>query len=61
MKKVYINPTIEIVKVTTCNMIATSIQDAVTETKLDPNAPSINDPSEMESRQGRGFWDDEEY
>ena len=38
MKKVYINPTIEIVKVTTCNMIATSIQDAVTETKLDPNA-----------------------
>ena len=50
MKKVYINPTIEIVKVTTCNMIATSIQDAVTETKLDPNATPIDDPSEMESR-----------
>lgn len=41
-------------------MIATSIQDAVTETKLDPNATPINDPSEMESRGGRGFWDDEE-
>ena len=60
MKKVYINPTIEIVKVTTCNMIATSIQDAVTETKLDPNATPIDDPSEMESRGGRGFWDDED-
>ena len=61
MKKTYINPEIEIVKVTTCNMIATSIPDAVTETKLDPNAPPIDDPSGMESRQGRGFWDDEEY
>ena len=60
MKKVYINPTIEIVKVTTCNMIATSIQDAVTETTLDPNAPSIDNPSGMESRGGRGFWDDED-
>jgi len=61
MKKVYINPTIEIVKVTTCNMIATSIQDAVTETTLDPDATPIDNPSGMDSRQGRGFWDDEEY
>ena len=41
-------------------MIATSIPDAVTETKLDPNVTPIENPTEMESRQGRGFWDDEE-
>lgn len=61
MKKTYINPEIEIVKVTTCNMIATSIPDAVTETSVDPNADPITEPEGMDSRQGRGFWDDEEY
>ena len=51
MKKVYINPTIEIVKVESHQIMAGSPYN-LNETKKDPTT--------ADSRQGRGFWDDDE-
>ncbi len=51
MKKVYINPTIEIVKVESHQIMAGSPYNLNN---------SKQNPAEADSRQGRGFWDDEE-
>ena len=51
MKKVYINPTIEIVKVESHQIMAGSPYNL---------HGSKEDPAGADSRQGRGFWDDEE-
>ena len=48
MKKIYINPSIEVIKIETHNFIADSI-DITNETVDAENA---------ESRQGRGFFDE---
>ena len=59
MKKQYINPEMAIVKIQTVQMIATSnVEDGFTKSgqeSLEPEQTSGN-----LSRQGRGFWDDEE-
>ena len=52
MKKEYINPTIEIIKVETMQMIAESVIVEKGEGNIDPNLAG--------SREGRGFWDDED-
>lgn len=49
MKKEYINPEIQIVKVELQRMMAGSDQDV-----------SNGTPKEWASREGRGFWDDED-
>jgi hypothetical protein len=49
MKKEYINPEIQIMQVELQRMMAGSDQDVSTET-----------PKEWASREGRGFWDDED-
>lgn len=51
MKRTYINPTIEIVKVESHQIMAGSPYN-LHDTK--------EDPTTADSRQGRGFWDDDE-
>ncbi len=51
MKKAYINPTIEIVKVESHQIMAGSPYTLNEEKK---------DPTTADSRQGRGYWDEEE-
>ena len=49
MKKTYINPEMEIVKIATCSMIATS--DPNSGARIDTSADPITDPSGMEGRE----------
>ena len=51
MKKIYINPSIEVIKIETHNFIAGSV-DIVNETPVAAES--------AESRQGRGFFGDDE-
>ena len=57
MKKRYINPEMKIVKIQTMQMLASSPVPEVTTTEYDPT----EEGEYIGSRQGRGFWDDEEY
>lgn len=53
MKKTYINPTIQIVKIQTVQMLASSEQVGL---RGDYNSGTVT----IASREGRGFWDDDE-
>lgn len=49
MKKQYINPEIEVIKINTTHLLEGS-----------PKGVSDETPKEWGSRQGRDFWDDDE-
>jgi len=53
MKKTYMNPSLEVVKIAAQQVLAGSITDAVTGTKFDSEA-------ETETMDGRGFDFDED-
>lgn len=55
MKKIYLKPETVTMKIATSMILSGSNPDAT----YDPDATPVN-PGSVESRQGRGFWDDEE-
>ena len=55
MKKIYLKPETVTMKIATSMILSGSNPDAT----YDPDATPVN-PGLVESRQGRGFWDDDE-
>lgn len=55
MKKIYLKPETVTMKIATSMILSGSNPDVA----YDPDETPVN-PDLVESRQGRGFWDDEE-
>ncbi|MBQ9357042.1 MAG: hypothetical protein IJT98_07120 [Prevotella sp.] len=59
MKKIYVSPTLEVVKIQTSQMIAASITDSTTGVTFATDGEAVTDKSGMDSRRSN-IWDDDE-
>ena len=58
MKKQYIIPTMEVVKISTVHMLAASLTDSTTGVKFSEDADAVTTSSGMDARRQNSFWDD---